>query len=182
MLSVIEEWVSPLFCLYSGGYLMLEENKVNLQRMSVAQTVYDLAKPFADELGLEIWDIKFLKEGPNHILRIFIDKPEGITLDDCEAMSRAIDSPLDEADPIAVSYSLEVCSPGIDRELTKEEHFEKFKGCDVKIRLIRPDDNGKKVLEGILEDFDKEFLKIKTETEEILNINRKNISHINLDY
>lgn len=161
---------------------MSEKNKIKSSHSSVAEIVYDLAKPFADELGLEIWDIKFLKEGPNHILRIFIDKPDGITLDDCEAMSRAIDLPLDEADPIAVSYSLEVCSPGIDRELTKDEHFEKFKGYDVKVRLVRPNDNGEKVLEGILADFDKEFLKIQTETEEILEIDRKNISHINLNY
>ena len=161
---------------------MSEENRVKSLHSSVAEIVYGLAKPFADELGLEIWDIKFLKEGPNHILRIFIDKPEGITLDDCEAMSRAIDAPLDEADPIAVSYSLEVCSPGIDRGLTKDEHFEKFKGYDVKVRLVRPNDSGEKVLEGVLADFDKEFLKIQTETEEILNIDSKNISHINLNY
>lgn len=161
---------------------MSEEKPVKSPRSSVAEIVYDLVKPFADELGLEIWDIKFLKEGPNHILRIFIDKPDGITLDDCETMSRAIDEPLDEADPIPVSYSLEVCSPGIDRELTKDEHLEKFKGYDVKVRLVRPNDSGEKVLEGILADFDKEFLKIQTETEEILDIDRKNISHINLNY
>lgn len=161
---------------------MSEENRVKSLHSSVAEIVYGLAKPFADELGLEIWDIKFLKEGPNHILRIFIDKPEGITLDDCEAMSRAIDAPLDEADPIAVSYSLEVCSPGIDRELTKDEHFEKFKGYDVKVRLVRANDNGEKVLEGVLSDFDKEFLRIQTENEEPISIERKNISHINLNY
>lgn len=161
---------------------MSEKKSVKPMRMSVADIVYGIAKPIADELGLEIWDIKFLKEGPNHILRIFIDKPEGITLDDCEAMSRAIDAPLDEADPIAVSYSLEVCSPGIDRELTKDEHFEKFKGYDVKVRLVRANDNGEKVLEGVLADFDKAFLKIQTETEEPISIERKNISHINLNY
>ncbi|MDO4199311.1 MAG: ribosome maturation factor RimP [Clostridia bacterium] len=161
---------------------MSEENGVKSSHASVAEIVYGIAKPFADELGLEIWDIKFLKEGPNHILRIFIDKSDGITLDDCEAMSRAIDAPLDEADPIAVSYSLEVCSPGIDRELTKDEHFEKFRGYDVKVRLVRPNDSGEKVLEGVLVDFDKEFLGVQTETEEILKINRKNISHINLNY
>lgn len=161
---------------------MSEEKSVKPVKMSVARVVYDIAKPIADELGLEIWDIKFLKEGSNQILRIFIDKPEGITLDDCEAMSRAIDEPLDDADPIPFSYSLEVCSPGIDRELTKDEHFEKFKGYDVKIRLVRPNDNGEKALEGILISFDKEFLTIQTEAEQILNVERKNISHINLNY
>lgn len=161
---------------------MSEESRAKSSRLSVAEVVYDIAKPIADELGLEIWDIKFLKEGPNQILRIFIDKSEGITLDDCETMSRAIDTPLDEADPIPFSYSLEVCSPGIDRELTKDEHFEKFKGYDVKVRLVRPNDSGEKVIEGILVGFDRESLTIQNETEETLSIEKKNISHINLNY
>lgn len=148
----------------------------------IAEKVYELAKPFADELGLEIWDIKFLKEGANHILRIFIDKPEGITLDDCEALSRAIDEPLDEADPIAVSYCLEVCSPGIDRELTKDEHFERFIGDGVKINLIRPNEDGEKILVGMLRSYNKESLGIETEDGEKIEINRKNISHIKLNY
>ena len=148
----------------------------------VAEKVYELAKPFADELGLEIWDIKFLKEGANHILRIFIDKADGVTLDDCEAMSRAIDEPLDEADPIAVSYCLEVCSPGIDRELTKDEHFNRFLGYEVKATLIRPNENGEKVLIGKLDDFDKESIVIESEDSEKIEINRKNISHIKLNY
>ena len=153
-----------------------------MAKQSVADRVWEALTPVAQELGYEIWDVEYLKEGANLVLRVYIDKPEGISIDDCEAMSRAIDAPLDEADPIAVSYSLEVCSPGIDRELTKDEHFEKFKGYDVKIRLVRPNDNGAKVLEGVLSDFDKEFLKIQTENEEPISIERKNISHINLNY
>lgn len=161
---------------------MLEKKSEKSGHKTIAATVYELAKPYADELGLEIWDVKFLKEGSNHILRVFIDKDEGVTLDDCEAMSRAIDEPLDEADPIAVSYCLEVCSPGIDRELTKDEHFEKFRGDNVKIRLIRPNEQGDKVVTGVLSDFDKENIKVRVNEEEFLNIDRKNISHVNLDY
>ena len=160
---------------------MSEKKSEKSGHKTIAETVYELAEPYADELGLEIWDVKFLKEGSNHILRVFIDKGEGVTLDDCEAMSRAIDEPLDEADPIAVSYCLEVCSPGIDRELTKDEHLEKFKGDKVKIRLIRPNEDGEKVLTGTLSGFDKANIEIKI-NEETLNIDRKNISHINLDY
>lgn len=161
---------------------MLKEDSDKKSHVSVSQTVSELAKPFADSLNFEIWDVKFLKEGPNHILRIFIDKPEGITLDDCEAMSRAIDEPLDLLDPIPVSYSLEVCSPGLDRELSKDEHFQKFTGSEVKVKLIRPDENGEKDLIGILDSFDKDSISIKAQNGIIEKLERKNISHINLNY
>jgi len=88
--------------------------------------VAKLCEPFAQQLGLTIWDIRYVKEGSYWYLRIFIDKPEGVTLDDCEAMSRAINDPLDQLDPIDGEYCLEVCSPGIDRELVRPEHFEAF--------------------------------------------------------
>ena len=89
-------------------------------KKSTVEVVYELAKPIADSLGLNIWDIRFLKEGAGWYLRIFIDKPEGVTIEDCENMSRAIDEPLDKADPIDQNYCLEVCSPGLERELIKE--------------------------------------------------------------
>ncbi len=141
-----------------------------------------MAKPLADELGLEIWDIKLVKEGPNQYLRVFIDSKNGVTLDDCENMSRALDAPLDELDPIPDSYFLEVCSPGIERELSKDEHFEKFKGYSIKIRLIRPDKNNQKELFGILKSFSNCSIEIDTqqENEKTLSIDRKNIAHINL--
>ncbi len=149
---------------------------------SVVSAVWPIAQPLAEDLGLEIWDIKFVKEGPNHFLRVFIDKPDGITIDDCESMSRALDAPLDEADPIPVSYCLEVCSPGIDRELTCDEHLEKFIGSDVKIKLIRPNENGEKVLIGKLLDFDKNSVTIESEDKAQNKLNKENISHINLNY
>ena len=101
-----------------------------------------LCKPFADELGLILWDVRFVKEGGAWYLRVFIDKPEGVTIEDCEAMSRAIDKPLDELDCIEQSYCLEVCSPGLERELVRPAHFLAFLGQPVKVKLIRPDESG----------------------------------------
>ena len=107
------------------------------QGKNTVEIVRDIAKPIADSLGLDLWDVRFIKEGTQWYLRIFIDKEEGISIEDCEAMSRAIDKPLDDVDPINQSYCLEVCSPGIERELVRDEHFERFIGADIKIRLIR---------------------------------------------
>ena len=116
------------------------------QGKNTVEIVRDIAKPIADSLGLDLWDVRFIKEGTQWYLRIFIDKEEGISIEDCEAMSRAIDKPLDDADPINQSYCLEVCSPGIERELVRDEHFERFIGADIKIRLIRANSEGKKEL------------------------------------
>lgn len=150
---------------------------------NIASIVYPIAKPIADALGLEIWDIKLVKEGPNLYLRIFIDSENGITLDDCENMSRALDAPLDELDPIPDSYFLEVCSPGIERELSKDEHLEKFMGHSIKIRLIRPNETGEKEVFGTLKSFDKNNIEIENQSENntVLSVIRKNIAHINLN-
>ena len=109
-----------------------------------------LAEPIAQELGLMIWDVRFLKEGAQWYLRIFIDKPGGVGIDDCEGMSRAINDPLDKLDPIEQNYCLEVSSPGINRELTRPEHFQAFLGAEVSVKLIRPLEDGTRVLDGIL--------------------------------
>lgn len=105
-----------------------------------------LAEPIAKELGLSIWDVRYVKEGASWYLRIFIDKEGGVSITDCEKMSRAIDKPLDELDPIDQSYFLEVCSPGIERELTRPEHFEKMAGREVCVTFFRPIDGEKEVI------------------------------------
>ena len=115
----------------------------------VAQVVRALAEPLADELGYILWDVEFVKEGTQRILRITIDSEEGIGVDDCEKMHRAIDPLLDEADPIDVSYCLEVSSPGIERDLKTDEHIEMCVGADVEIRLFAPKD-GSRVFRGEL--------------------------------
>ncbi len=150
---------------------------------NISDVIYPIAKQITDELGLEIWDIKLVKEGPNQYLRVFIDSENGITLDDCENVSHALDAPLDELDPIPDSYFLEVCSPGIDRELSKDEHLQKFTNHSIKIRLIRPNEDNQKELFGILKSFNKENINIEEESknDEISSIIRKNIAHINLN-
>ena len=97
-----------------------------------------LAQPVLEELGLTLWDLRFEKEGSLWYLRYFIDKEEGLTIQDCEAFSRAVDKLLDEADPIPQSYTLEVSSPGIERELTRDWHFEACMGMEITVRFFRP--------------------------------------------
>lgn len=117
---------------------------------NTVEAVRRLAEPIAAGLGLQVWDVRFLKEGADWFLRIYIDKSGGISIEDCEAMSRAIDGPLDQLDPIEQSYCLEVSSPGLNRELVRDEHFAAFLGSPVRVRLIRPLD-GSRTLTGILE-------------------------------
>ena len=107
------------------------------------------------ELEYNIWDIKFLKEGPNWYLRIFIERQDNqnICIEDCEKVSRSIDNLLDGADIIEQSYCLEVCSPGIDRELSTDEHLEKYTNHNINIKLIRPENNIKNI-SGELVSFD----------------------------
>ncbi len=152
------------------------------KNLTVSSVVYSIAKPLADELGFEIWDIKFLKEGPNWYLRVFIDNDSGITLEDCEKMSRALDEPLERLDPISQSYFLEVSSPGIERELTTQEHFKKFTGSDVKIRLIRANESNEKEIDGKLKSFSKDNITLKTCENTDVIVEKKNISHINLKF
>ncbi len=115
----------------------------------VAQVVKVLAQPIADELGYILWDVEFVREGSQRILRITIDSEEGITVDDCEKMHRAIDPVLDEADPIEEAYFLEVSSPGIERELRTDEHISYCVGADVEVKLYAPRE-GSKVYRGEL--------------------------------
>ena len=98
---------------------------------NIAATVRALAEPIAQSLGYELWDVEYVKEGADYYLRIEIDSPRGITLDDCEKMHRAIDPVLDEADPIEDSYHLEVSSCGIERELKTNAHINACNGAKV---------------------------------------------------
>ena len=128
---------------------MAETNTPRRRGTNVAETVKDLAWPIAEELGYFIWDVEFVKEGARRILRITIDNEEGITVDDCEKMHRAIDPVLDEADPIEEAYYLEVSSPGIERELKNEMHISACEGWQVEVKLYAPM-NGLKLFRGEL--------------------------------
>ncbi len=116
---------------------------------NIAGTVWELIAPVAEELSLRIWDVEFVKEGARRILRVTIDNDEGITIDDCERMHRAIDPLLDEADPIDTAYDLEVSSPGIERELRTDMHIDLSLGEVVELRFFTAVD-GQKSKQGIL--------------------------------
>ena len=116
---------------------------------NAAEKVYGLIKETVESQGVTLWDVRFLKEGASWYLRVFIDKPEGIGIEDCTNVSHAIDPIIDEADPIDVSYFLEVCSPGTERELTRQSHFEACLGKKLKIKLYKAID-GVKELTGTL--------------------------------
>lgn len=127
--------------------------------------IYDIAQPIADELGYTIWDIVYVKEGACWYLRVFIDNEEGITIDDCEKMTRPLSDKLDEVDPIPESYCLEVGSAGLERELVREKHFKACIGRTVRLHLIIAKDGNKDYI-GELKRFDKNSVTLLTGEEE----------------
>lgn len=153
----------------------------NNSKDNVISKIEKIARPIAEELNLSIWNIRFLKEGSNWYLRIFIDKDNGISIEDCENFSRAIDKPLDELDPISCSYSLEVCSPGLERELINPEHFQQFINSPIKIRTIRPYEDKKRDLNGILKSYENGIITVETNDEKTLQINKKDTAFVKLD-
>lgn len=122
---------------------------------NIAATVTELVAPTAEALGLILWDVEYVKEGTEWYLRVTIDTEEGVTIEDCERMHRAIDPILDEADPIEGSYNLEVSSPGLERELKNDFHLAACVGEQVELRLFAPVD-GSKIWSGTLAPVDDE--------------------------
>ena len=116
--------------------------------------VWKLCEPIVTGLGLSVWDVRYVKEGAQWYLRIFIDKPGGVDINDCENVSRAISDPLDELDPIENAYCLEVCSPGIERELVRDEHFAQYIGADVLVKLRQPVEGLGREFDGVLKSYD----------------------------
>lgn len=157
---------------YLGGVLLAKQNTV--------QRVEEIVKPYADELGLELWDVRFAKEGSDWYLRVFIDKEGGISIDDCVDLTHAITKPLDDEDPIPQSYMLEVSSPGVERELTKDEHFEKFVGAPVMLRLIRAVD-GVRDFKGVMTDYADKKITIKLQDDSEVTFDKKDTTYVKLD-
>ena len=137
-----------------------------LKKKEILSAVTDIATPVAESLGLEIWDVEYVKEGPNQILRIYIDKPGGVFIDDCEKLSRAVDPSLDELDMPDSEYNFEVSSPGLGRVLRTDRHLERFLGEDVKVRLVRPLESGEREFKGKLASFDSDTVTLNTESGE----------------
>ncbi|MCD8144799.1 MAG: ribosome maturation factor RimP [Oscillospiraceae bacterium] len=115
----------------------------------VTEIAAELARPFVAAAGCTLWDVEYVREAGTWFLRIYIDHPDGVTIEQCEAVSRPLSDALDEADPIEGSYTLEVSSAGADRALKKPEHFAQYLGTEVEVRLYRPRD-GAKVFHGPL--------------------------------
>ena len=111
--------------------------------------VTELARPIVEQLGCELWDVEYVSEGGQWYLRIYIDKEDGISIDDCEKVSRAMDPILDEKDPISSSYIFEVSSAGLERTLKLPAHFQRFLGENVEVKLYKPLD-GAKLYSGTL--------------------------------
>lgn len=109
----------------------------------ITETVMALAKPVVEAEGCELWDVEYVKEAGAWYLRVYIDKAGGVSIDDCEAVSRALDPVLDEADPIPTSYIFEVSSAGVERELKRPGDFEKFMGSQVEVRHYQPVEGAK---------------------------------------
>ena len=156
--------------------------KDNKSKISVCDSVRELAEPIAAQCGVEIWDVRYVKEGAEWYLRIFIDKEDGVSVDDCEVVSRAIDEPLDRLDPIKDYYILEVSSPGLERELVRPEHFDRYIGADVMVRLIRPMEVLGKDFSGVLTAHDKDTVTITDHSgENVVTISKKDAAWIKLD-
>lgn len=152
--------------------------KQNAAPGGIAGAVAPLAEPITEELGLMLWDIRFVKEGATWILRVVIDREDApVSINDCVAVSRKLSPVLDEADPIPQSYCLEVTSPGADRELTREEHYAYYEGYPVTLKLYRPDENGQKEVSGILIDW-REGITIQTEDDETVTFDPKAVAAV----
>ena len=117
--------------------------------MKVTDLVASFAKPIVEAHGCELWDVEYVREGSDYFLRLYLDKEGGVDINDCEAISRAVDPILDEKDPIQGSYHFEVCSAGLERPLKRPSDFERFMGSNITVKLYRPR-NGLKEIPCIL--------------------------------
>lgn len=150
---------------------------------NTTEIVRRLALPIIEECGVLLWDVRFVKEGADWFLRVFIDHAErAVSIDDCVQVSRKLSDALDVADPIQQSYCLEVSSPGIERELTRPEHFALFEGYPVAVRLYQACENVKE-FEGILLGMQDNVLQLEDSNETILTFDKKEIVSVHvLDY
>ena len=146
----------------------------------IEEKVEQLVKEPIEKLGYNLYDVEYAKEGPNYYLRVYIDKANGIDLNDCEKVSDEINELLDRADYIKEQYFLEVSSPGIEKKLRRDEHLQQNISQNVEIKLFKKDNNGKKEYIGKLKSFNKDEITIEEESE--ITIERKNIAQIKTVY
>lgn len=146
-----------------------------MDKRKIEDVVTDIVLPIVEKNSFELVGVEYVKEGGNWYLRIYIDKPGGINLDDCQNVSEELSDRLDEIDPIKQSYFLEVSSPGLERPLKNERDFEKFKGEVVEVKLFQPV-NGKKIFEGQLVGLIENKVVIKPDDTDILEFDREKVA------
>lgn len=144
----------------------------------VAAKVLALAEPLAAELGLSVWDVQYVKEGADWVLRIYIDKEGGVGIDDCVDMTHAVDPVLDREDPVPQEYVLEVSSPGLCRKLSRPSHFAAYLGEPVRAKLIRPLESGERELEGLLLGAGDGRVEIQLSEEESVTLEQKELAWV----
>ena len=130
----------------------------------ITDKVFALAKPVVEDEGCSLWDVEYLREAGTWYLRIYIDRDGGVSIDDCERISRRLDPILDEEDPIPDSYVFEVGSAGAERELKRPSDFQQFLGSEVEVRLYQPM-AGQKSFVGILDAYENGCIHLRTEKE-----------------
>lgn len=138
-----------------------------------------LLVPIAAEYQVEIYDVEYVKEGREWYLRAYIDKTDGVTIEDCEKVSRALSDALDAEDFIPDAYILEVSSPGLGRQLKKDRHFDKSLGEEVEVKMFEAVD-GVKELEGILQSYDQRGIVITDENDREIELERSKIAQVRL--
>ena len=145
---------------------------------ALVNEIYEMVKPIADELNYDIYHVEYVKENGELYLRIYIEKDGGITLSDCEALSRRVSDLMDEKDPIKDPYFLEVSSPGLNRTLFTEEHYKRFIGREVMVKFTKSVD-GKKNIKGILKEVNEDSIVV--EADQLINIPKDKIKSVNIE-
>ena len=145
---------------------------------ALVNEIYEMVKPIADELNYDIYHVEYVNENGELYLRIYIEKDGGITLSDCEALSRRVSDLMDEKDPIKDPYFLEVSSPGLNRTLFTEEHYKRFIGREVMVKFTKSVD-GKKNIKGILKEVNEDSIVV--EADQLINIPKDKIKSVNIE-
>lgn len=145
---------------------------------ALVNEIYEMVKSIADELNYDIYHVEYVKENGELYLRIYIEKDGGITLSDCEALSRRVSDLMDEKDPIKDPYFLEVSSPGLNRTLFTEEHYKRFIGREVMVKFTKSVD-GKKNIKGILKEVNEDSIVV--EADQLINIPKDKIKSVNIE-
>ncbi len=150
-----------------------------MNKKSILKSISPIVEEAADKLGYELVEVEFEKEGSDYYLRMYIYKEDGINFDDCKSMSELVSEKLDEEDPIDMPYYLEVSSPGLDRPLKTDDDLRRNLGKEIEISLYK-NINGVKKIQGFLESYDDNTIKISVDKDEDIILQKENISLIKL--